>query len=242
MRELKFSYRGRSVTLRGGGGLVAVCCCALLVALLLLSAAAGMGYAQAGRRVAKPKSDPPVPKSAETTPAPVAEPTPEPEKISLLVVSSVSSPMRFAMGAQDNLPGVVGRRLQDSKRLQVASGGEMSRGEANKRAKETGTKTFVVWLELDGQGFDIDPMSRRTRLEDLSVRYVVLEPGTAKTRDQGNVPLRSVSGGVFGNIRRLPSCYPQPHTNFEYAITVAGIETAERILHSFSLISPAFCS
>jgi hypothetical protein len=209
--------------------------------LFALLAVAVTGYAQAGRRVAKPKSDPPVPKSAETPP-PVTEPTPEPEKISLLVVSSGSSPMRFAMGVADNLPGVVGRRLQDSRRLQVTSGGEMSRGEANKRAKDNETKTFVVWLELDGQGFDIDPMNRRTRPEDFSVRYVVLEPGTGKTRDQGNVSLRPVSGGIFGNIRRLPSCYPQPHSNFEYAITVAGIETAERIFHSFSLISPAFCS
>ncbi|MCA1565042.1 MAG: hypothetical protein LC803_05300 [Acidobacteria bacterium] len=237
MRELKFSYRKRSVTVRGRGG-VAVCCGALLVALL---AAAVTGYAQAGRRVAKPKSDPPVPKSAGTA-APVTEPTPEPEKVSLLVVSSGSSPMRFAMGVADNLPGVVGRRLQDSRRLQVTSGGEMSRGEANKRAKDKETKTFVVWIELDGQGFNIDPMNRRTRPEDFSVRYVVLEPGTGKVRDQGNVPLRPVSGGVFGNIRRLPSCYPQPHSNFEYAITVAGIETAERIFHSFSLISPALCS
>jgi hypothetical protein len=221
-----------------GGGGVMLCCCALLFMLL---AAAGAGYAQAGRRVAKPKSDPPVPKPADVTAAPVTQPTPEPEKISLFVVSSGSSPMRFALGADDNLPGVVGRRLQDSRRLQVASGGEMSRGEANKRAKETETKTYVIWLELDGQGFDIDPMNRRTRLEDLSVRYVVLEPGTGKVRDQGNVPLRSVSGGIFGNIRRLPSCYPQPHSNFEYAITVAGIETAERIFHSFSLTSPALC-
>lgn len=235
MRELNFSARERSGGARGRGG-VAIFCCVLLVL-----AAVGIGYAQAGRRVAKPKSDPPVPKSAEPV-APVKEPTPEPEKISLLVVSSRSSVMRYTTGLTDNLPGVVGRRLQDSRRLQVASGGEMSRGEASKRAKETETKTFVVWIELEGQGFDIDPMNRRTRVEDLSVRYVVFEPVTGKPRDQGSIHLRPVSGGVFGGVRRLPSCYPQVSSNFEYALTVAGIETAERIFHEFSLTSPAFCS
>jgi hypothetical protein len=234
MRESKFSHHNEGV--RAQGVVAGVVCCALLVL-----ATAGMVYAQAGRRVAKPKSDPPVPKSAETA-APAKEPTPEPEKISLLVAGSPSYSMRFSLGVAESLPGVVGRRLQDSKSLQVASGGEMTRGEANKRAKETGTKTFVVWLEIEGNGFDSDPMNGRTRVEDLSVRYIVLEPGTGKLKDQGSIHLRPISGGILGGVRRLPSCYPQAHSNFEYALTVAGIETAERILHSFSLPNPPLCS
>ena len=233
MRELNSSYRKSGVSARGAVGLF---CCALLVLAL-----AGAGYAQAGRRVAKPKSDPPVPKPAETA-APASEPTPELEKISLLVVSSRSSAMNYTMGLTDNLPGVVGRRLQDSRRLQVTSGGEMGRGEASKRAKDKETKTFIVLIELEGHGFDMDPLNRRTRVEDLSVRYVVFEPGTGKPRDQGSVHLRPVGGGVFGSIRSLPSCYPQASSSFEYALTVAGIETAERILRAFSLISPPLCS
>jgi hypothetical protein len=233
MQELNFSHRKRRATARGG---VAVFYCALLVL-----AAFGLGYAQAGRRVAKPKSDPPVPRPAETI-APVKEPTPEREKISLLVVGSPSSGMNSRLGALENLPGIVGRRLQDSRSLQIASGGEMTRGEANKRAKEKETKTFIVWMELQGQGFDTDPMNRRTRLEDLSISYVVIEPGTGKRRDQGSVSLRSVSGGILGGTRRLPSCYPQPFSNFEYSLAVAGIEAAERIIRSFSLPSPPHCS
>jgi hypothetical protein len=233
MQELKFSYRNRRFAARGA---VAVFYCALLVL-----AAFGMGYAQAGRRVTKPKSDPPVPKPVETN-APVKEPTPEPEKISLLVAGSPSSSMRYELGVVENLPGFVGRRLQDSRRLQVASGGEMTRGEANKRAKEKETKTFIVWVEIEGGGFDFDPRNQRTRVEDLSVRYVVLEPGTGKMRDQGSVHLRPVSSGIFSGIRRLPPCYPQPRSNFEYSLAVAGIETAERIFRSFSLSSAPLCS
>jgi hypothetical protein len=233
MQELNFSYRRRRVTARGG---IAIFYCVLLVL-----GAVGLGYAQAGRRVAKPKSDPPVPKPTEAA-APVKEPTPEPEKISLLVAGSPSRMMHGSLGMVENLPGIVGRRLQDSRSLQVASGGEMTRGEANKRAKEKETKTFIVWVELQGHGFDIDPMNRRTRLEDLSVSYVVLEPGTGKLRGQGSVHLRSVSGGILGGARRLPSCYPQPFSNFEYSLAVAGIETAERILRSFSLPNPPLCS
>jgi hypothetical protein len=150
--------------------------------------------------------------------------------------------MRFALGVADNLPGVVGRRLQDSKRLQVASGGEMSRGEANKRAKNPETKTFIVWLELQNDAFDLDPMGRRTRLEDLTIRYIVLEPVTGKLKDQGSVHLRPVGGGILGGVRGLPSCYPQARSNFEYALTVAGIETAERILRTFSVVNPPLCS
>ena len=233
MQELNFSDRKGRVTARGVTG---VFCCALLEL-----AVAGMGYAQAGRRVAKPKSDPPVPKSVDPVVA-VKEPTPEPEKISLLVAGSPSGALRYALGVAENLPGVVGRRLQDSRRLQVATGGEMTRGEAIKRAKEKETKTFVVWLEIEGGGFDIDPRNQRTRVEDLSVRYIVLEPGTGKLRDQGSVHLRSVSGGILSGIRRLPSCFPQPQSNFEFSLTVAGIETAERIMRAFSLSSPPLCS
>jgi hypothetical protein len=233
MREVNFSNSSKRVKARGA---VAVFYCALLV-----MAAVGMGYAQAGRRVAKPKIDPPVPTPTGTA-TPVKEPTPEPEKISLLVAGSPSGMLRHALGMAENLPGVVGRRLQDSRRLQVASGGEMTRGEANKRAKEKETKTYIVWLEIEGSGFDFDPRNQRTSVEDLSVRYIVLEPGTGKLRDQGSVNLRPASGGILSGIRRLPSCYPHPRSNLEFSLTVAGIETAERILRSFSLPSPPLCS
>lgn len=215
---------------------------ALFCFALLMLAAVSSGYGQAGRRVQKPKDDPPVPKAAETATAPVKEPTPEPEKISLLVAGSRSASMRYALGVTDNLPGLVGRRLQDSKRLQVASGGELTRGEAIKRAKNDETKTFIVLIELQGNGFDLDPGNRRTRLEDLSINYVVLEPGTGKVKEQGSVHLRSVNGGILGGTRRLPSCYPQVSSNLEYAIAVAGIETADRIIRAFSLVLPPLCS
>ncbi|HEX8131662.1 MAG TPA: hypothetical protein VF527_21375 [Pyrinomonadaceae bacterium] len=236
MPKLKFSYRIKNITARRTGSGVAVVCCALLVL-----AAFGMSYGQAGRRVAKPKTDPPVPKPAETAVS-VNAPTPEPEKIPLLVAGSPSMSMTFMMGVTDKLPGVVGRRLQDSKRLQATNGGEMSRGEANKRAKNVETKTFIVWIELQGSGFNPDPVNGRTRIEDLSIHYVVLEPGTGKMKDKGNVPLRPVRGGILGGTRRLPSCYPQAHSNFEYALVVAGIKTAERIFHSLSLPNPPLCS
>jgi hypothetical protein len=232
MQKLKIQIHGERVTAQD---MINFCGCVLF----MLAALAGVSYAQAGRRVQTPKKDPPVPKATGVE-VPVKEPTPETEKISLLVVSSRSSAMRYTVGLADNLPGVVGRRLQDSRRLDVASGGEMSRGEANKRAKEKETKTFVVWFELEGQGFDMDPMSRRTRVEDLSIRYIVLEPGTGKLKDQGIVHLRPVNS-VLG-ARRLPSCYPQVSSNFEFALMVAGIETAERIFRSFALPNPPICS
>lgn len=206
-------------------------------------AMASVSYAQAGRRVPPPKSDPPVPKAAEPAATPVKEKLPEAAKISLLVGSSLSNFMRSSLGTSDILQVAVGRRLQDSKSLQIASGGEMTRGEAHKRAKKEETKTFIVWFEMGGNDFGFDPLSRRTRLEDLSIRYVVLEPMTGKVKSQGDVYLRTPSTGILGGIgRRLPSCYPQALSTFEYALTVAGIETAERIIRSFSLPAPPLCS
>jgi len=210
---------------------------------LLMLASASAGYAQAGRRVTPPKSDPPVPKTAEPAPTPVKEKLPERAQISLLVASERSHSMRLPLGTDDILQAAVGRRLQDSKSLKITAGGEMSRGEANKRAKKDETGTFVVWFEFGGNNFDLDPLGGRARIEDLSVRYIVLEPATGKIKTQGDVYLHSRNTGILGGIgRRLPSCYPQAVSNFDYALTEAGIEAAERIIRSFSLPLPPLCS
>lgn len=217
---------------------------AFLCGGLLMLASASAGYAQAGRRVPPPKSDPPVPKTAEPAPTPVKEKPPERAQISLLVASERSHSMRLPLGTDDILQAAVGRRLQDSKSLKIAAGGEMSRGEASKRAKKDETGTFVVWFEFGGNNFDLDPIGGRTRIEDLSVRYIVLEPATGKIKTQGDVYLRSRNTGILGGGigRRLPGCYPQAVSNFDYALTEAGIEAAERIIRSFSLPLPPLCS
>lgn len=210
--------------------------------LLMLLASAGMSYAQAGRRVQPPKNDPPVPKAAEPA-AVVKKEVPEAAQISLLV-GSYSTPMRQLPGrAEDLLQGAVVQRLRDSKSLKLGVEESMTRGEAVKRAKAA-TDTYILWLELRGNGMDLDPM-RDARTSDFYIQYAVLEPKTAKVKAQGNVHLRPTSSGRIGGIgigRSLPRCYPQPAYSAEFAVMEAGIEAAERILRAFSLPVPPPCS
>ena len=239
MRELKITDRGKRVAARGA---VAVFYCALLV-----PAAAGLGYAQAGRRVAKPKSDPPVQQSAEPAATPTPAPKPkETEKVSLVVGNSSSAMMsRLSLNAGDMLQGAVVQRLRDSATLQIASGGQMTRGEATKRAKSDTTKTYVVWFELQEDSSRIfDPANSRGG-QEFYVRYVVLEPVTAKVKIEGSVYLRPPGSSRIGGIgigRNLPRCYPQGLQSVEFALVEAGIETAERIFRAFYLPNPPFCS
>jgi hypothetical protein len=220
--------------------LVVACCCALLV-----SAASVVVYGQAGRRVRTPKSDPPVPQAAE----PVATPTPQPketEKVSLVVASSPSAmTSRLALNGGDMLLGAVVQRLRDSAGLQVASGGRLTRGEANKRAKSDTTKTYVVWIEIQNDVSGVFDPTRRQSTDEYYINYLVLEPGTAKTKANGSVYLRLTGSSRIGTIgigRSLPRCYPQGVSGTEFTLIEAGIETAERIFREFSLPNPPHCS
>lgn len=237
MWKLKIQIHKRSVKTQS---MIVFCCCALL----MLSAFAGAGYGQAGRRVQPPKNDPPVPKAAEPA-AVVKKEQPEAASISLLV-GSYTQPMRLLpMAAEDLLQGAVVQRLRDSKSLKLGVEESMTRGEANRRAK-TETEAYILWLELKSNAMDFDPTGRRNaRTEDLYIQYVVLEPKTGKVKTQGNVQLRPTSSGRIGGIgigRSLPRCYPQPAYSVEFAVIEAGIETAERIFHAFSLSNPPLCS
>ncbi|HEV2799376.1 MAG TPA: hypothetical protein VGW12_02710 [Pyrinomonadaceae bacterium] len=237
MPESRFSTHRRSVSARR---LFVVFCCAVLV-----SAVSVIVYGQAGRRVVTRKSDPPVPKAAE----PETTPTPQPketEKVSLVVASSDSAMMsRLSLNADDLVQGAVVQRLRDSASLQIASGGRLSRGEANKRAKSETTKTYVVWFELQNGASGLYDPTRRNSTDEYYVDYVVLEPGTAKKKTDGKVYLRPTGISRIGTIgigRSLPRCYPQGLSGIEITLAEAGIETAERIFRAFSLPHPPLCS
>lgn len=238
MNRFKLEDRNAAMT-KMARGMVAFFCCTLLVL-----ASAGGARAQAGRRVQKPKSDPPVPMPVEPV-APLKQEAPEREKISVLVTSNRTTMLRTAGNADDLLQGAVAQRLRDSKALNIELGGDMSRGEAHKRAKTNETGTHVVWLELQSNTMIFDPSGRRNRTEDLYIQYVVFEPKTGKIKGQGNIYLRPTGSSRIGGIgigRSLPRCYPNTSYSLEFALIEAGIETAERIFREFSLPNPPLCS
>ncbi|HJR09647.1 MAG TPA: hypothetical protein VJ842_20470 [Pyrinomonadaceae bacterium] len=238
MHKLKLENRNECAA-TAARGIVAFFCC-----VLLMLAAVGVGFAQAGRRVQKPKSDPPVPKAeVPAVAAPVQQETPEREKIPLLVTSNRTTMLRTAGNADDLLQGAVAQRLRDSKALNIALGGDMSRGEAQKRAKtDAEGTTHVVWLELQSSSMIYES---RTRTQDLYIQYVVFEPRTGKIKGQGNIYLRPTGSSRIGGIgigRSLPRCYPSTSYSLEFALIEAGIETAEHIFREFSLPNPPLCS
>jgi hypothetical protein len=127
-------------------------------------------------------------------------------------------------------------RLRESRALEV-SGEErrVSRGEAMKRAKESKGR-HVVWLELRPESH-FDTRARRPPPEYFQIDYTVLESGTGKPMTNGTVHLQR----AYGPLGRIgfPSCYPVLTNEVEYAI--GAIETAERIMKSFSLAIPPHC-
>ncbi len=237
MRKFNSETGLLSQRLKRGVSLVA---CALFVA-----ATASAGYAQAGRRVAQPKREPPVQQSPVAPPvAPVKEKTPDGPKTSLLIVNNISPSLNLSIRAEEIVQGAVTRRLSDSKSLSVKGGDRMSRGEAIKSAKKELEGRYIVWLEFQSAGFDFDPTTAR-RLEDYQLRYIVLEPVTGKTKAQGDVYLRSTGSRTLGGVgvgRRLPSCYPQAVNSLDFALTEAAIEVGTRIIGSFDLLPPPLCS
>lgn len=238
MHKFRLEDRNAGVTKAARSTFAFFCC------MLLVLASAGGARAQAGRRVQKPKSDPPVPMPVVPV-APVQQETPEREKIPLLVTSNRTTMLRTAGNADDLLQGAVAQRLRDSKALQIELGGDMSRGEAHKRAKSDENGTHVLWLELQTNSMIFDPSGRRTRTEDLYIQYVVFEPKTGKTKGQGNIYLRPTGSSRIGGVgigRSLPRCYPNTSYSLEFALMEAGIETAERIFREFSLPNPPLCS
>ena len=180
--------------------------------------------AQSGRRQVKPPPAAPVP-----TPTP--EPTPVPKK------ADDTPELFFFLGANRhfsnaNLP----YRYFDAalfgcaERLRAASSGDVdvtdkdfSRGEAIKRAKTEGERSYVVHFTLD-----FDAMARS--YDDLVLDFTVFAPGTAKV---------VTSGRAYMNGRRAgPIVVPGTRGSSIYReelLRRAGEDAGDRIIKALHL-------
>lgn len=206
----------------------------LLVAVSLVACAAA--FAQSGRR--NPKQQPVAP-----VPTPTPEPTPLPQddkvgqRIPLHVLIDDAGGFQLMPSETDTVHGVTVARLRESRALEVSAGDRRaSRGEAIKQAKESKDR-HVVWLELRPDAF-MDRRTQRPSPENFRIDYTVFAPVTAKRETSGTVHLQRVYGPL-GRVG-LPSCYPNRTYEVEYAY--GALETAERIMQSFSLAIPRRCS
>jgi hypothetical protein len=124
------------------------------------------------------------------------------------------------------------QRLGDSPTVVVETmSRNTSRGDGIKRAREE-TEAYVVLLEIRGGARNADVST--DRLNDMSVEYWVLAPGTAKVIASGNAYLGSNrKGGVV-----VGPAHPD-RTNaqyLEYLLREAGRAAAERILSALHKI------
>jgi len=198
--------------------------------LLLVAICASVAQAQSGRRQPKPPPAAPVP-----TPTP--EPTPEPK------APQKDSDLGFIIGSDrygtyDNYPisyydaamrGCADRLRSDSSAAVSVAQGNMTRGEAIKKAKGE-TTTYVVWMRLV-----LDEMTARS-LDDLEIEFVVFSPQTAKVvttgrsylnvNRKGPIIVGPTSRGRSGPLYR------------EEQIRRAGEDAAERILKALNLNIP----
>jgi len=197
----------------------------------VLGAFAAPVVAQSGRRSApKPATPPSLPATSETAPT---ESTPrKAPAIELLVgvddpnvLSGV--PRYFA----DTVLTVCVRRLTEPAGIHVTAGPHsLSRSDAVKAAKAE-TARYVIWLQVGNSTSDAGRAARGSG-DEYYVKYMVLEPGTAKVKSSGQVfyGARSVGNVGIGAPRTARDAI-----YLEQVVREEARQAAERILSALGI-------
>jgi hypothetical protein len=176
----------------------------LLLFILFACAAEPEGLGQSGRRVRKPVSSPAsVPLPPEPDPTPSPKPALQQQTI-IVGLDSLGQSANIPLYMSDRVWTGFFERFREAPSVTITTDRNMSRSEANARAKKE-TESYVVQLQLGSERFDYG----RTGIEqidpdDLVLNYVVLSPVTAKVKAHGRVyarASRSVLGGQIPSIR-----------------------------------------
>jgi hypothetical protein len=200
----------------------------LSLALLLITCVSA--HAQSGRRGTGKSTTTTVPsvsgaKEVEAKPA-------TPARLQLIVGIDTASPTTTTpYYLSDTVLDECIRRLAEASDVIVRPAGQhLTRGEAAKLAKAD-KERYVVWLQL---GNDLAGTSSQNRNgpDELWVNYVILEPGTAKTKQAGRAyhSIYKVGNvGVSGPSSRQSPVYS------DYAVKQSAREAADRILEAFDI-------
>jgi hypothetical protein len=201
---------------------------AVLVLLTLTVVFGSISPAQSGRRAAKPLS-PPVPTpTPEPTPGPKATPASKPS-INVLVGMDRNGgfqnfPSYFYTTALESFI----KELSKEARLGVIDGGEMTRGEATKKAKQE-KEGYVVHLQL---GLDsMNPSARSDDARDAVVEYILMAPATTKVEASGHIYARTYQNrGILGQ--------PTPGVYNDYTLKEAAKAAAAGVAKFFRRHGP----
>jgi hypothetical protein len=199
-----------------------------LLSLVLLLITCASAQAQSGRRGAGKSTTTNVPsvsgaKEVEAKPQTSA-------RLQLIVgIDSVGSVSNTPYYLADTVLDECIRRLGEASDVIVKPAGRhLTRSDAAKIAKGE-TERYVVWLQL---GNDLAGTSSQNRNgpTELWVNYVILEPGTAKTKQAGRAYHSIYSNvGVSGPSSRQTPVYS------EYAVKQSAREAADKILEAFDM-------
>jgi hypothetical protein len=116
-------------------------------------------------------------------------------------------------------------RLKSDSSASVSVGRDMNRKEASDHAKNA-TDTHVVWLE-----WDYDRFGGAQGDQGGHVNYLLLTPGTGKTKTSGRVYQRD----YFPRVGGVGIPVPNGRAASELALKECGQEIARRIIDSLSI-------
>jgi hypothetical protein len=202
---------------------------AVLVLLSLTFVFGGTLQAQSGRRAAKPLS-PAVP-----APTPELTPVPKPGSASKPPINVLVGMDRN--GGFQNFPSYFYttalesfiKELSKEAKLDLANGGDMTRGEATKKAKEE-KEGYVVYLQLRLDS--LNPSARSDDARDAIVEYIVIAPATTKVEASGRIYARTYQNR--GVLRR-----PTSGIYDNYMLEEAAKAAAEEVAQFFKRHGPA---
>lgn len=201
----------------------------VLLSVAIVFACASVNYAQSGRR----STTPPTTTTPSVSGPKTIEKKPEkPPRIQLLVGIDNRDPRaNIPYYVTDTVIDTCVRRLGDASDVIVTSAGSgMNRSDAIKAAKEE-TVRYVVWLQIGSELADAGRQASRNSVDELYVSYTILEPATAKLKQNGRSHhqiYQTGRGGVSAPNKNSP-------LYSEYALKQAAVETAERILSAFDI-------
>ena len=202
---------------------------ALLVAFSLFLSA-GITNAQSGRRKSNPAPAAPIP-----TPTPEPTPTPksennEPELIFLVGADRNGTYDYYPPSFYDAVVRGCADALRHSSAGVDVSGGDLPRGQAIKKAKDS-AKTYVVVLELKNQR--MMGVASTNDYDQIDLEYVVFTPGKGKVLTSGRTYQNAARKGPVSV--GLPTGGSNSALYREALLRRAGEDAGERILGVLNL-------
>ena len=202
---------------------------AVLVLLSLTFVFGSISPGQSGRRAAKPSS-PAVPTpTPEPTPGPKATPASKPPINVLVGMDGNGGLQNFPSYFYTTVLESFIKELSKEARLDIVNGGDITRGEATKKAKQE-KEGYVVHLQLGIES--MNPGARSDDARNVIVEYILMAPATTKIEASDRIYARTYQNR--GILRQ-----PPPGIYNDYMLEEAAKAAAQGVAEFFKRYGPA---